>query len=575
MARNKGLAATAAALVLIFAYWFYLSSEGLHAYFTGDDGMNLQALHHYWQKPYWQAVLDAFAIATPAYRPVGGLFYRTLYPLFGFDPLPFRVACYIILAWNLLLAYFLLRRLSGSRRAALFALVLFSFHASMIDLYYNTGTVYDLLCFTFYISALAVYVRARRAGAFRWRTAFAVLALYGGALGSKEMAVTFPAALLLYEGLWHFRESRWIRSRAAGVITASSLMTGVFLYVKIALPNAMSGNTLYRPSLSPVAILNAFCHYADLLLYVEGKLFTPVSLLLTVCVLLVFAWSRRSRAMVFGLFFFFVSLIPVSVIPPRSGFVMYLPALGFALYVGVVVKDLCTAVSRIVPVEPVRAAVPVTAFFILIVTLLPIHVERREHYARGLRHWHRVARDFMAELTSLYPTLPAGARLMLLDDPFDRDDWAPLFFARTLYNDPGLLVERQKRLAGPATTDELILYNHVLDYRDGYLAERPLPNRISGPAVPLVFVPEKVRPGESYVVHAPALAGKTVDVAVRLQSGSVTQAAIVRNWCTLDASGEAKLVTPADHISATVEIVGIRQHNGPWRQAKGGLAVVR
>lgn len=164
---------------------------------------------------------------------------------------------------------------------------------------------------------------------------------------------------------------------------------------------------------------------------------------------------------------------------------------------------------------------------------------------------------------------------MLLDDPFDRDDWAPLFFARTLYNDPGLLVERQKRLAGPATTDELILYNHVLDYRDGYLAERPLPNRISGPAVPLVFVPEKVRPGESYVVHAPALAGKTVDVAVRLQSGSVTQAAIVRNWCTLDASGEAKLVTPADHISATVEIVGIRQHNGPWRQAKGGLAVVR
>ncbi len=575
MADNKRLAATAAAFALIFAYWFYLSSEGLHAYFTGDDGMNLQALHHYWQKPYWQSVLDALAIATPAYRPVGGLFYRTLYPLFGFNPLPFRVACYVILAGNLLLAYFLLQRLSGSRRAALFALVLFSFHASMMDLYYNTGTVYDLLCFTFYVSALSAYVRARRAGAFRWRTVFALLALYGGALGSKEMAVTFPAALLLYEGLWHFREPRWIRNRATGVIAASGLMTGAFLYVKIALPNAMSGNALYRPSLSPVAILNAFCHYADLLLYVEGKLFTPVSLLLTVSVLLAFAWSRRSRAMAFGLLFFFVSLIPVSVIPPRPGFVMYLPGLGLALYAGIVVKDLCAAVSRIVPVEPVRAAIPLAAFFTLILLLLPIHLEQRERYAPGLRHWHQVTRSFTADLIGLYPTLPAGARLMLLDDPFDSDDWAPLFFARTLYNDPALLVERQKRLSGPATTEELILYDHVLDYRDGHLSERPSLNRISGPTVPLVFVPEKVRPGDSYIVRAPALAGKTVDVAVRLQTGSATQAAIVRNWCTLDGSGEAKLVTPADHLSATVQIVGIRQHNGPWLQAKGGLAVVR
>ncbi|HEU0139951.1 MAG TPA: hypothetical protein VFQ79_09585, partial [Bryobacteraceae bacterium] len=140
---------------------------------------------------------------------------------------------------------------------------------------------------------------------------------------------------------------------------------------------------------------------------------------------------------------------------------------------------------------------------------------------------------------------------------------------------PALLVERQKRLSGPATTEELILYDHVLDYRDGRLSERPSLSKIPGPTVPLVFVPEKVHPGDSYIVRAPALAGKTVDVAVRLQTGSVIQAAIVRNWCTLDASGEAKLVTPADHLSATVQIVGIRQHNGPWLQAKGELAVVR
>jgi len=44
--------------------------------------------------------------------------------------------------------------------------MLASYNAGFIDLYYNTGTIYDLLCFGFYFSALQLYVNVRKKDQF-------------------------------------------------------------------------------------------------------------------------------------------------------------------------------------------------------------------------------------------------------------------------------------------------------------------------------------------------------------------------------------------------------------------------
>ena len=69
-----------------------------------------------------------------------------------------------------------------------------------MDLYQNDGTVYDILCFTFFYSALATYVNVRRTGqAFTMGQALRFLGLSVLALNSKEMAATLPVVLWAFE----------------------------------------------------------------------------------------------------------------------------------------------------------------------------------------------------------------------------------------------------------------------------------------------------------------------------------------------------------------------------------------
>src|SRR5205823_508414 len=100
---------------------------------------------------------------------------------------------------NLVIAWSFLRRLSDSRFTAAIGTLLFAYHPAFAELYYNNGTVYDVLCFCFLVLAMSGYVKIRRENRFLTPgIVWVIAALYGAALGSKEMAVTFPAFVVLY-----------------------------------------------------------------------------------------------------------------------------------------------------------------------------------------------------------------------------------------------------------------------------------------------------------------------------------------------------------------------------------------
>ena len=138
-------------------YFLWLAGDGLIAFFTGDDLLNLAYLHGYFHIPLVEIFQQSLAVVTAGYRPVGGLFYRLLYSVFGFDPFPFRVAAFILMGANLLLAYNLLRILADSREAALVATFLLSYNVSFLDLYQSTGTIYDILCLGFFVASFRLY----------------------------------------------------------------------------------------------------------------------------------------------------------------------------------------------------------------------------------------------------------------------------------------------------------------------------------------------------------------------------------------------------------------------------------
>ncbi len=154
---------------------------GLKLYFDNDDMMNL---YFAWSRP-----------LLSSYRPLGALFYRTMFALAGFHPLPFRIVCVALGAVNLGLCFWFAKLVSHSDRVAALAVLLFAFHSRMMEVWFRTAVVYDLLCFTFFYLAACLYMSKRRVGLVR---GLAAIACFVCALEAKEIAVGLPVILLVW-----------------------------------------------------------------------------------------------------------------------------------------------------------------------------------------------------------------------------------------------------------------------------------------------------------------------------------------------------------------------------------------
>src|SRR6185312_15782495 len=137
-------------------------------------------------------------------------------------------------------------RLSHSRLTAALGTLIFSVHTCMGALYFNTGTLYDLLCFTFGYAALILYISAREKGALLDRRNWiAFFVLFGLALDSKEMAITWPLLLLLYECIYRRRDGNWL-ARLKPIAIAAGLAF-IYSFVKTHVTNEMSITSAYIP----------------------------------------------------------------------------------------------------------------------------------------------------------------------------------------------------------------------------------------------------------------------------------------------------------------------------------------
>src|ERR1039457_5830252 len=135
-----------AAGVALFAWFVFVVRAGLASWVDADDLINI---HRYWAKP-WFALLKAnLAFWSSYYRPAGGLFYLSIYDLWGFNPLPFRIAVLGLLAVDFALLAVVVWQLTRSRWSALTALLLFGINPSFSAAYFDTNTVYDVLAYAF------------------------------------------------------------------------------------------------------------------------------------------------------------------------------------------------------------------------------------------------------------------------------------------------------------------------------------------------------------------------------------------------------------------------------------------
>ena len=384
----------AAAVLAVAAIFLVFAGDGLAAYFTPDDMMNLFGA--------WFLPLAGQA------RPMGALVYRSIFAGFGLNPLPYRIVCFLLLAGNLALLYTVARRLSGSAVAAALACLLGAYHAHLADLYYSTGTIYDLLCYTFYWGAALFWMRGRP---------WTALCLYAGALLSKEMAVTLPLVLAAYELVYR-------RPGKLSQLFPMLVVTGVFVLRAIV---ASAGNTAYTLHVAWRPLIENWQNYASDLFYGAFQMTPAKVLVLWVLVASGVVMLRTCDAVVSAVVIW-VGLLPVAFIAQRGFYAIYLTLPGWYLMAARLIE------------RATRRANPAVVFAAVALLLIPLHAARKEKGRAWVAEAHASVRRLLEPLRG--EKLPKHARILFLADSYPTDDYLAAFIFWLSFRDNALRVDR-------------------------------------------------------------------------------------------------------------------------------------
>ena len=506
---------------LIAAWFLWFTRGALDAYFSPDDVTNIYRSWSYSLASLIKANL-LFFLNSPYYRPLTSAWYRVIYFFAGFNPVPFHAANLLILAANLWLTYCLARRLTQSREIGMVATLLIVYLPSCGALYFDTGFDFDVLCYFFFVSVLLFYVRIRQQNRpLRKPEIAACLALYICALSSKELAITLPAFLFLYEllyvgvpwrapaklGRWLMRDGR-TASLAAGVML---LFTAGHTLDHSQSLMAMSP---YRPSFTWNQFMKTSANFfGDIFLQHQ-----PVSRSTVLAVwpaMFALAWLARSRALKFAWLFVMLAPIPVAFILPRGAPQYYVVLFGWALYAAIVFVRVLEFIFDLLPeslqLRPLEARGPALLALSMLI-LFPFYRGTGFDTTPSVALEGELIRDIHAQMLALYPHAKPRARILFLNDPVD-DDYRLLFMARLMYRDVEIVVDRGRAMHPPPGPQEIAQADALFDYRYGRFFNSPQPPQ-QGPEPVIEF--EWGRPSlfhldfQRVTRRSPAEAGETV-----------------------------------------------------------------
>ncbi len=462
-------------IATIAAYFVHFLRPSLRMYFSSDDAMNL---YRSWAHPL-TALIKAnflFFLNSPFYRPFASAWYRTIYNLAGFNPIPFHIALLALLALNVWLTYAVTRQLTDSREAAPIAALLIAYHPSFGSIFFDTGYIYDVLCFSLYFSAFLTYIRIRQSGKLPGiREIAAITVLYVCALNSKEMAVTLPVFLLLYELLYESVPLRsphtwldWVRSDGRGVL-AIGVTTVLFVVGRALDPtDTLLKNDAYIPVFTCTRYFETSRGFVTTLFLLPREVSSAGVITLWLA-LFAIAWISRSRALRFAWMFLMLSAIPVAFILPRGAGQYYVPYFGWVLYAA---TALWLALAKVLALKPSSILAQSCAAIVLITIAGLLSYSYASPWRENLTHISiepEELRKVTKSLHELQPEFKRDARILFLDDPFDSEyqKYNMMFAVKLSYRDDSLSVYRMKGARPASDAEKRASYDNVFDYCKG------------------------------------------------------------------------------------------------------------
>jgi hypothetical protein len=180
---------------------------GLQCWFRMDDfawlGLKLEV---YSWHDFWRVLFEPRAqgtIRTLSER----LFFLAFFTWFELDALPYRAFVFATHIANLMLVGLLARRLTGSVWVAFWSMSFWGVNAALSTPLSWTSVYNQVLCATFLLGALLLFIRFCDTG--RTRFYMAAMAVFAIGFGALEMNVVFPALATAFALLWAKRRLPW------------------------------------------------------------------------------------------------------------------------------------------------------------------------------------------------------------------------------------------------------------------------------------------------------------------------------------------------------------------------------
>jgi hypothetical protein len=361
-------------VVVLIAYFLYFALPAVRGAFSEDD---LSALCGYWfsgtlKRLLWENICFWKGIG----RPAGWIYYLPLSHLFRLDPQPYRIVQISILTAVIPIVYHLARLLASCRSVAFLAILAFCYHPKLANLVGNGAYIYDVLCGFFYFAALTYYVHIREKGLrlrpLQW---LGFLALCVCALNSKEIAVTLPVIILVYELLKYYQESqrqnffRWILYDASPALVSGAI-TAVYCYNKL-YGRGFAGNfspefvehrldparlppwvaaalELYTPHYSWHRFIDSNAHFVSEFFYLAPHHILTGGMLVAIWALVfAYAFLRRDRTVQLMAFWIVITPLPLVFVTPRGGGRLYVVLFGWAMIFAKLAWDVITLLSKV------------------------------------------------------------------------------------------------------------------------------------------------------------------------------------------------------------------------------------
>ena len=315
--------------------------------------------------------LDYFKIAQAevSYRPIATLSYFLIYALFNLNPLAFHLTSLLLHSFNVIWVYVLVNYIQNNKKSSLIAALVFACHPVLTETVNCISYNEDLLATFFYLLALVLYIKATaKENSSDLPIYFFSLVSFLVALLSKEMAITLPAIIFLYD--FTLRQT----AKTNGFIkqTLATIDRQKFYYIGFALVAIFYLALRFKILVNPAG---SFSHSRaglfERILFLPDHLFDYIKLVLFPLNLNAeysFAYPDRflefsnifsfiviigitvgsffiyknSKGIFFGIWWFIITLLPVSnlieIHNPIAERYLYLPLVGFCIVISILIN---------------------------------------------------------------------------------------------------------------------------------------------------------------------------------------------------------------------------------------------